>query len=84
MNEQLIKRAETFEQREAAGDSAQYWNTWSTAIEKGWLSFLGHKGATRKALLGRGKVTILTKKPGRQAKRMENEDFKHLRNANSR
>ena len=29
-------------------------------------------------------MTILTKKPVRQAKRIENEDFKHLRNANSR
>ena len=73
MNEQLLKEAETFAQCKHEGDSAEYWSIWSNAIEKGWLSFLGHAGATRKALLGRGKVTILRRKPVRKAKRIEEE-----------
>ena len=84
MNEPLPKKAEQIGQCKHEGDSADYWSIWSNAIEKGWLSFLGHTGATRKALLGRGKVTILRRKPVRKSKRIEDEDFKHLRNANSR
>ena len=32
----------------------EFWEVWSNAVEIGWLNFLGHKGATKKALLGNG------------------------------
>ena len=84
MNEQLLKRGEKFAKCKVEGDRATYWETWSNAIERGWINFLGHTGTTKKALLGRGKVTILRRKQVRKAKRTEDEDFKHLVNANSR
>ena len=63
----------------------QYWQLWSKAVENGWLAHLGHTGATKRALSGRGKVKVLTTQaPKRRAERKQEDEFKHLRNPESR
>ena len=81
IDEQFLKNVKGFEKCRDEKDVEQYWQLWSKAVENGWLAHLGHTGATKKALSGRGKVKVLTTKaPKRRAERKQEDDFKHLRN----
>ena len=68
MDRELLHRSDTFQKHKGNEDTDAYWASWSEAVEKGWLTYLGHKGAIRKALLGRGRTVILSKTPGRARK----------------
>ena len=85
IDEQLLKHVCGFDKSGHDKDVDYYWQLLSKALENGWLAYLGHTGATRKALIGRGKVKVLTTKaPKRRAERKQEDDSKHLRNPESR
>ena len=53
MDQQLLAKADLFDKCKKEKDHDGYWKAWSTAIEKAWLTFLGHEGRIKKALVGR-------------------------------
>ena len=84
MDKDFLQRTEAFQKHKMNEDNDAYWASWSEAVERGWLTYLGHKGAIKKALLGRGKTVILTRTPGRTRKKKDENEFKHVRSQASR
>ena len=84
MNKELLDKTEAFKMHSTNKDNDAYWASWSEAVEKGCLKYLGHKGSIKKALAGRGKTMILNKTPGRTRRSKKENEFKHLRSQASR